>query len=276
MERTLMEDTMRVVARHAEGKLLAGRVGNVGVVLLNQPEKRNALSLEMWDGLVDALDAFAADDEVRVVVHAGAGGQAFTAGADISQFASRRDGAEANREYNRITGRGRDTLAAFPKPSIACIQGWCLGGGLNFAMHADLRIAAADAVFGIPAARMGLAYGIEPMEKLVALVGPARARLMLYTARRFTAAEAATMGLVELVAQDDVVRESLALAATIADNAPLAIQAAKFAIAQVLKEPSARDTAGMDEITRRCMDSADYREGRTAFTEKRKPRFTGA
>jgi enoyl-CoA hydratase len=274
--RKLMEDVMDVTGRHADGKLLAGRLGRIGVVLFNQPEKRNALSLAMWDGVAAALDDFAADPEVRVVVYAGAGGKAFTAGADISEFASRRDGAEANLEYRRIGDRGRDKIITFPKPSIACIQGFCLGGGLNLALHVDMRVAARDAVFGIPAARMGLAYGIEPMERLVPLVGPARARLMLYTARRFTAEEALRMGLVEILAGEDVVAESLQLAAAIAENAPLSIQAARFAIEQVLKNPGERDQAGMAEHTRRCMESTDYREGRTAFTAKRKPVFTGS
>ncbi|HSW16681.1 MAG TPA: enoyl-CoA hydratase [Ramlibacter sp.] len=272
----LMEDVMRVTGQHAQGKLLAGRIDRVGVVLFNQPEKRNALSLAMWDGLCEALDGFAADPEVRVVVYAGAGGNAFTAGADISEFASRRDGAEANEAYNRISGRGREKIQAFAKPSIACIQGFCMGGGLGVALQAELRVAARDAVFAIPAARMGIVYGIEPMERLVSLIGPARARLMLYTARRFSAEEALSMGLVEMVAAEDVVTETLALAASIAENAPLSIQASRFALEQVRKAPAERDLAGMADHTRRCMDSSDYREGRAAFTEKRKPVFTGA
>ena len=270
-----IEETMRVVGRHADGKLLAGRIDRVGVVLFNQPEKRNALSLDMWNGVCEALDAFAGDQEVRAVVYAGAGGKAFASGADISEFASKRDSAEANIEYTRITARGRDRMRDFPKPSLACIQGYCMGGGLNVALQADLRVASRTSVFAIPAARMGLAYGIEPMEKLVSLVGPARARLMLYTARRFTGVEALAMGLVEVLAVQDVVAETLELAATIADNAPLSLQASRFAIAQVLKPPGERDTKGMAELTRRCMESADYREGRAAFADKRKPSFTG-
>ena len=272
-----LEHAMRIVGSYADGKLLAGRMDNVGVMLFNQPEKRNAVSVEMWDGVSETLDLFAADHDVRVVVYAGAGGKAFVSGSDISQFAARRNSAEANAEFARLTGRGRSKLAAFPKPSIACLQGYCVGGGVAIALQADLRIAASDAVLGVPAARLGIAYGIEPMKRLVSLVGPARARLMLYTGRGYTAEEAFTMGLVELVVPaHDVVRESVDLARSIAGNVPLSVLAAKFTIEQVLKDASERDVAGVAEYVSRCMDSADYREGRTAFAEKRKPVFIGA
>ena len=272
-----LEDAMQVVGSYAEGKLMAGRIDNVGVMLFNQPAKRNAVNIEMWDGVCETLDLFAADNDVRVVVYAGAGGKAFVSGSDISQFAARRNSAEANAEFARLTGRGRSKLATFSKPSIACIQGYCVGGGIAIALQADLRVAATDGVFAIPAARLGIAYGIEPMARLVALVGPARARLMLYSARRFSGEEAFTMGLVDVVAPaHDVVRESVDLARSIAENAPLSVLAAKFTIEQILKEAGERDVAEVAEYMRRCMDSADYREGRTAFMEKRKPKFIGA
>lgn len=271
-----LEEAMQVVGRHADGKLLAGRVGQVGVVLFNQPERRNAMSLEMWDGVHEALGAFAQDRQVRVVVYAGTGGKAFMAGSDISQFAARRSDADANEEFMRLTARAKERVAQFPKPSIACIQGFCIGVGMVVAISADLRVAAPDAQLGITAARMGIHFGLEPTERLVSLVGPSRARLVLYSARRFSAQEALAMGLVDQVAAQDVVRETLELARTIADNAPLSVQASKFTIDQVLKPPAERDLAVLEQHTRRCMDSADYREGRTAFMEKRPPVFTGA
>ena len=272
-----LEGSIQLVDNYANGTLLAGRVDSVGVILFNQPSEHNAISIEMWVGIGEALDRFAADNDVRVVLYAGVGGKAFTSGADISQFAARRGNAEANTGYARTTDQGRLKLASFAKPSVACVQGYCFGGGLVIAMQADLRVASADALFGIPAARMGIAYGLAPTERLVSLVGPARARLMLYTARRFNAQEALAMGLVEVVVPaEEVVRESLALARGIAENAPLSVQAAKFTIAQVLKAGSERDLAAVEELARRCMDSADYREGRAAFSEKRKPVFTGA
>jgi enoyl-CoA hydratase/carnithine racemase len=270
-----LEAEMDTVASYAGGKLLAGRMGAIGLLVLNQPEKRNAMSQEMWDGLCDALDLFETDAGVRVVIYAGAGGKAFCAGNDISQFASRRSNAAANEEFSRITDRGREKLKAFPKPSIACIRGYCMGGGLAIALQADLRVAGGDAVLGVPAARMGIAYGIEPMERLVALVGPASARLMLYTARRFTGVEAFAMGLVDVLAADDAGLDALELARSVADNAPLSVMAAKFTIDQVMKAPEHRDLDSIRTYGRRCMDSADYREGRTAFMEKRRPAFVG-
>lgn len=260
---------------HADGKLLAGRIGSVGILLFNQPEKRNALSLSMWEGLCLALDKFSHNAEIRVVIYAGTGGKAFTAGADISEFATKRNSAEANAAYAEITARGAQSLRAFSKPTIACIQGFCMGGGLNFAMQADLRVTSPDAVYAIPAARMGIAYGVEPMQKLVSLIGPARARLMLYTARRFSAEESIAIGLTDVLAED-AVRASLELAQSIAENAPLAIATARLAIEQALQQPSERDAKAMEESTQRCMNSLDFQEGRTAFMQKRKPVFIGA
>ncbi|MBB3181141.1 enoyl-CoA hydratase [Variovorax sp. Sphag1AA] len=271
-----IEDQMELAGSYAEGKLLAGRIGNVGIVLFNQPEKRNAVSLEMWEGVCAALDLFGAAEDIRVVVYAGSGGKAFTSGGDISQYAERRNSAEANSEYNRIAAKGREKMGALAKPSIACIDGFCLGGGLSIALLADLRVAAPDSMFGVPAARLGLCYSAEAMERLVTLIGPARARLMIYTARRINASEAFAMGLVDVIAGKDAASETLELAITIADNAPLSVAAAKFFIDQVQKQPKERDEARMLEHMSRCMDSSDYREGRSAFMEKRKPAFLGA
>lgn len=268
-------DQMEVRASHADGKLLAGRVDDIGVVLFNQPEKRNAMSLEMWEGACQALDDFAADDSVRVVIYAGAGGKAFSAGADISQFESRRSDAAGNANAARIMLAGRASMLGLAKPGIACVQGICLGGGIVTALQADLRVASADAVFGIPAGRMGLAYRMEHMERLVAAVGPARALLMLYSADRFTAAQALSMGLVDIVAERDAVAETLELARKIAANAPLSMQAAKFAVAEAQKAPERRDLAAMQDWITRCNESADHREGRAAFMEKRRAMFIG-
>jgi enoyl-CoA hydratase/carnithine racemase len=261
---------------YAAGKMLAEVADGVGLVTFNQPEKRNAMSVEMWQGLGEILDGFARDPAVRVVVLTGAGDKAFVSGADISQFEKNRANADAQVEYDRLTSAGRQKLAAFPKPLIARIRGFCLGGGLGIAMQTDLRIAASDSQFGIPAARLGIAYGFEMVRALVSLVGPANARMILYTGGRIDAVEALRIGLVNRVVEPAELPETVQkLARTLAENAPLSIAASKLAVAAALKDAAGRDMAGLARASQACFDSADYREGRTAFMEKRQPHFTG-
>jgi len=258
------------------GKMLAGRIGHVGLMLFNHPERYNAITAEMWGGVADILDAFTADPAVRVVVMAGTGDKAFVSGGDISQFAANRANAEADAAFAQLTARGRQALARFDKPTIASLQGYCLGGGMAIALEADLRIAGTGARLGIPAVKLGIAYGIAPLHKLVSLVGPSRARMVLYTGRQFDAAESLAMGMVdEVVDAAGLEARVLALAQDIAANAPLAVMAAKFNIDQLLKDPADRDLERVAQHTRICMDSEDYREGRTAFMDKRKPVFQG-
>ena len=206
----------------------------------------------------------------------GAGHKAFVSGADISQFGAQRDSAAAQLEYDKLTSAGRAKLAAFPKPTIARIRGFCLGGGLGIAMQADLRIAGDDATFGIPAAKLGLAYSFEMVRKLETLVGQAHARTLLFTGERIDAPEAERIGLVNrVVPAEDLSNVVVDLARTIAENAPLTIRAAKMAINEAIKLESERDVASVHAAVLACFDSADYKEGRAAFAEKRKPRFTG-
>lgn len=260
----------------AEGKILARADAGVGTITFNQPEKRNAMSIAMWDGMAAALDGFAADPAIRCVVLDGAGGKAFVSGADISQFEASRSDAEAQRHYNARTSHGRDKLAAFPKPVIAKIQGFCLGGGLGIAMSCDIRIAGAGSEFGIPAARLGIAYGFDMVRALVALVGPAEAHLILMTGDRFGAEEAARIGLVNRVVPAEALDGEVArLTATIARNAPLSLAANKRTVRAALADPAERDLAAIARAQDACFDSADYREGRRAFMEKRPPAFTG-
>ncbi|MBV8754277.1 MAG: enoyl-CoA hydratase/isomerase family protein [Hyphomicrobiales bacterium] len=261
---------------YADGKMLAAKDGGIGFVTFNQPEKRNAMSVEMWQGLAEILDDFREDSAVRVVIMTGAGGKAFVSGADISQFEKRRANADAQEEYARLTSSGRAQLADFPKPKIAAIQGFCLGGGLAIAMQADLRIASANSQFGIPAARLGIAYTFDGLRTLVELVGPAHARMILYTGTRIGADEAARIGLINKVVPEESLTDSvLELARTIAGNAPLSVAANKLCIDNILKDPADRDLDAVARAGRTCLDSADYREGRTAFMEKRQPRFQG-
>jgi enoyl-CoA hydratase len=262
--------------QYAGGKMLAKKENGIGWVVFNQPEKRNAMSVEMWTGLGEIFDDFSADPSIRVVVLSGAGGKAFVSGADISQFEKHRANADAQQEYDRLTSIGRAKMAAFSKPIIAQIRGFCMGGGLAIAMQADIRIAAHGSQFGIPAARLSIAYGFEGLKKLVALVGPAHARMILYTARRIDTDYAERIGLINEAVPDEKLEETvLGLARDIVENAPLSIYASKITIDQMLKDPADRDFAAIDRAGKACFDSADYKEGRTAFMEKRRPNFIG-
>src|SRR4249920_2754825 len=261
---------------HADGKILQSVADGVGVITFNNPDKRNAMSIEMWGGLGSALIDLRDDPDVRVVIMTGAGDKAFMSGADISQFEKNRHNAQASEEYGKRSDAQRALLAHYPKPTIACIRGFCLGGGMQIAMLTDIRIAADNSQFGIPAARLGIAYGYDGLKHLVSLVGPSWARLIMYTGMRIDSAEALRIGLVDRVLPDaELWNATMEIARTISGNAPLAIQAAKITIAEVLKDESRRDMDAIKKIGMSCMDSEDFREGRTAFMEKRKPKFKG-
>jgi enoyl-CoA hydratase len=260
----------------ADGKILKSVTDGVGVVTFNNPEKRNAMSLDMWEGLGQALIELRDDADVRVVILTGAGDKAFVSGADISQFEKNRHNAQASEEYSRRSDAQRALLADFPKPTIACIRGFCLGGGMQVAMLADIRIASENSQFGIPAAKLGIAYGFDGLKHLVSLVGPSWARLLLYTGMRIDSAEALRIGLVDRVVPDaELWNATTEIARIISGNAPLAIKAAKITIAQALKDPDQRDMDAIKAIGTACMDSEDFREGRQAFMERRKPKFRG-
>ena len=260
----------------ADGKILQSVADGVGVITFNNPEKRNAMSLDMWEGLGHALVELRDDAEVRVVIMVGAGDKAFVSGADISQFEKTRHNAQASEEYSKRSAAQRALLADYPKPIIACIRGFCLGGGMQVAMLADIRIAAENSQFGIPAAKLGIAYGYDGLKNLVSLVGPSWARLLMYTGMRIDSAEGLRIGLVDRVVPDaELWSATTDIARTISGNAPMAIQAAKITIAQVLKDPEKRDMDAIKQAGIACMDSEDFREGRRAFMEKRKPQFTG-
>src|ERR1700704_3950334 len=259
-----------------DGKILQSVSEGVGVITFNNPAKRNAMSLDMWEGLGSALTELRDNDDVRVVIMVGAGDKAFVSGADISQFEKTRHNAAASEEYSRRSEAQRALLANYPKPPIACIRGFCLGGGMQVAMLADIRFASDNSQFGIPAAKLGIAYGYDGLKHLVSLVGPSWARLLMYTGMRIDSAEAVRIGLVDRVVSDtDLWNVTSEIARTISGNAPLAIKAAKITIAQVLKDPDQRDMDAIKQIGTTCMDSEDFREGRTAFMEKRKPQFRG-
>jgi enoyl-CoA hydratase len=257
-------------------KMLARKEGGVGIVTFNNPERHNAVSLEMWDATKRILDAFAVDDEVRVVVLTGAGGKAFVSGADISKFGSERATLEATRAYDARTAAAFNSVYEFPKPTIAMIRGYCLGGGVGVASCCDLRICSDNSKFAVPAAKLGLGYGYAGLKRLVDIVGPSFAKEIFYTARQFDAQEAYAMGLVNRVVPADELESYVkSITDMICANAPLTIKAVKAAIGEALKDEGQRDVGRVNDMVEACFASRDYTEGRTAFMEKRKPVFTG-
>jgi enoyl-CoA hydratase/carnithine racemase len=258
-------------------KLLLEKDGPIGWIIFNQPEKRNAVSQEMWQLMPDYVHALATDDSIRVVVLRGAGDKAFVAGADISQFKERRRNMADEAEYSRTSARGQEALSSLAKPLMAMIHGYCVGGGLSIAIGCDLRIAADDARFGVPAARLGLGYHYHGMEKLMKLVGPSFTKEIFFTARTdFSAHDALRMGLVnQVVPKAELETFTRDYALTIGRNAPLTIRSAKASVDQLLRPTDQRDLAHLDRLLADCFNSQDYQEGVKAFSEKRRPQFQG-
>lgn len=257
-------------------KMIAEKTGAIGWMIFNNPERLNAVSLEMWQAVPEIVAAFDADPDIRVIVLKGAGDKAFVAGADISQFGESRSSAEGVLAYEQATETAFDAIAGAAKPTIAMINGYCIGGGLGIALSCDLRFAADHSSFGIPAAKLGLAYAASGTGRLVHVVGPAFAKEIFFTARRFTSDEALAMGLVNRVtAPADLEAFTRATCATIAENAPLTVATAKQVVDEFTKAPGNFDAAKCDALIARCFASDDYKEGRAAFMEKRKPQFIG-
>ena len=256
-------------------KLIARKNGAIGWVIFNNPDRHNATSYEMWQSLPMVLEAYVKDPEVRVIVFRGAGEKAFSAGADISQFKEKRSGAAAT-EYNAAADAASQALRQCAKPTLAMIRGYCIGGGTAVAVGCDIRIAADDARFGVPAAKLGLGYRFDGIKRLASVVGPARTAEIFFTARQFTAQEALQMGLVNrLVPAAELEGFVEDYARAIALNAPLTIAAVKRALIELQKDPAERDLALCQRMVDACFATEDYREGQAAFMEKRKPRFTG-
>lgn len=260
----------------SEPRILARKEGAVGWLIFDNPARRNAVSLGMWQAIPGVLEDFGADRQVRVVVLAGAGDKAFVSGADISQFESQRSEPEAVQRYEEISEGAQLRLQSCDKPTVAMIRGYCLGAGVNIANACDLRIAADDARIGIPAAKLGLGYRVSSTKNLVDVAGAANAREILLTGRQYSAAEAKAMGLLHhVVPAAELESFTQKTCETLAANAPLTLRTAKRIIRELLKAPRELDAAQAKAWVRECFDSADYAEGRRAFMEKRKPLFTG-
>ncbi|WP_245566213.1 enoyl-CoA hydratase [Stappia stellulata] len=250
--------------------------GAVGWLSVHNPARRNAVTLEMWRALPGAVAALAATPGLRCVVLRGAGDATFVAGADISEFATLRKDARSAQAYEASNVAAFDALRDCPLPTVAMVRGFCLGGGLGLAAACDLRIADETAQFGIPAARLGIAYPPSAIADIVRLVGPSCAKTMFFTARRLDAAQAREAGLVDmLVPPADLDTATRDLAGTVALGAPLTLAAAKAAIDAVAGGMSPQDLAACEQLANACFDSADFAEGRSAFLEKRTPNFTG-
>jgi enoyl-CoA hydratase/carnithine racemase len=258
------------------GRVRVEKQSPIGWILFDHPERRNAVSVEMWQAIPEAVENLGQDAGVRVVVMRGAGEVAFVSGADISEFERNRTGSEAAADYEATTGRAFGALVNLDKPLIAAIHGFCVGGGMALALAADLRYAADDSTFAIPAARLGLGYHAGGIDALVQLVGPSAAKEILFSARRFGSDEALRIGLVNAVVPkaslDDYVLEA---AQRMAANAPLTLHSVKRIVRELAKEPTQQDHAAMRDSIRACFESEDYAEGVRAFLEKRKPRFRG-
>ena len=257
-------------------KIVARKEDGVGWLIFNQPERRNAVSLEMWAAIPAVLADFTADPAVRVVVMAGAGDKAFVSGADISQFEEERADLAQAGHYTRVADAALDALGGMDKPLVAMIRGYCIGAGLAVAMKADVRIAADDAQFAIPAARLGLAYDLDGIRGLIRLVGPSEAKSMLFSAERLDAQRALRIGLINRVVPVAGLAQAVRdYAGRLSENAPLTLRSTKITIDELMRDPARPDMAKIGASYEACIESEDYREGRRAFMEKRRPRFSG-
>ena len=260
----------------ATDKMLSEIDSGIGRLIFNNPERRNAVSLEMWEAAEEILRGFAENPEIRVVVLSGAGGKAFVSGADISKFESERSSREAIRHYNAKVSAANATVETLPKPTIAEIDGYCVGGGLGLALCCDLRFCSEKSRFALPAARLGLGYGYGGLKRLVDAVGPGAARDIVFSARMVSAEEAYAIGLVQRVVPAETLADTVtAYASTVAANAPLTVKGMKLIVNEALKSDAERDLARCQELVDACFASEDYVEGRTAFMEKRPPAFKG-
>ena len=261
---------------HENADLIVTTDGGIARVTLNRPHKRNALSQALMEHLAEALEAIAADGSVRVVVLTGAGDKAFSAGADISEFATLRSTPAQRTEYDAIMQRAFTALDVLPQFSIARVRGFCVGGGAEVAMDCDVMVAAESSRIGITPSRLGVGYGAHDIARLVRRVGGPHAKEILATGRLYEAAEAQAMGWITHVVADEALDGAVDdLARAVAANAPLSVRAGKRIVNEVQKDPPERDLALCERLVEDCFASEDYREGQRAFAEKRRPLFKG-
>jgi enoyl-CoA hydratase/carnithine racemase len=242
-------------------------------VILNRPSVKNAMTLAMWRKLAEIFSGFVDDREVRGVVLKGAG-KDFSVGADISEFEKIRDDRQQSAAYEVAVDACSGAIAALGKPVVAAISGYCLGGGCHLALACDFRFGDHTATVGIPSAKLSIVYGVNSVQRLLALTGVSNAKRVLYSADRYPAEQAISMGLI------DELHEDAGLAAEkflqrLAANAPLSIAGAKYMLSGLSMSPGALDLAAAQRLVDAASDSEDFKEGRLAFAEKRAPRFRG-
>jgi enoyl-CoA hydratase/carnithine racemase len=262
--------------QHSPGHIVIAREGGIARIVLTNPHRYNAMSLAMWDGLAQAVAELDADPDVRVIALSGAGEKAFVSGADISEFATQRDNPAGVANYERAVNAAQGALLNARKPTVACIRGVCMGGGIGLALSCDLRIANHSARVRMPAARLGLGYTFQGIERAVQVMGAAHAMELFFLAQTLNGERAERMGLVQRAVPDDEYEPTVATwLRDIAGNAPLTIHAAKFATQQALLDPGQRRLEEVALAVRACFESEDYQEGRAAFAQKRTPAFKG-
>jgi enoyl-CoA hydratase/carnithine racemase len=256
--------------------ILVEQSEGIATVVFNRPAVRNAISLAMWQEIAEIARRLGADDGVRAILFRGAGEQAFASGADISEFKENRKDKASAVAYNKIVEEAEIAIRECPRPTVAMIHGFCMGGGMALALACDLRFAAEGARFGIPAAKLGIIYDFDAVRQLVDLVGPAYAKDILYSARAMKADEAFRIGLIQRVwPAAELESQTLEYLKTVAANAPLSIRGAKAQMAAIFEGSSARHKEEMQAARLETFDSSDYKEGTNAFLEKRPPKFTG-
>ena len=266
---------MADAAEAANPALRYAKDGAIAWIIADKPARMNALTASMWKAIPDTIAQAVADPDVRVIILRGSGDKAFSAGADISEFESSRTG-DAAKTYDALNDAAFNALIGCPKPTIALIHGFCLGGGLGLALCCDMRLADAASQFAIPAATLGIGYNARWVRPLLAAVPASRAKELLFTGRRFRSADAEAMGLIsQLVPQGELEATVRALAEEIAANAPLSVAAAKKVIDEISRHPEHPDMTELDAAVMACFVSEDYAEGRRAFLEKRRPHFKG-
>ena len=257
-------------------KMILGIKNNVAYITFNNPEKHNAVSLDMWDSLEEMLDQCEENENVRVVVLNGAGGKSFVSGADISKFEKERSTKEAIINYNTRTQKVYERLETFPKPTIAMIDGYCIGGGLNVAVCCDIRICSKKSQFAMPAAKLSLGYPFSSIKRLFDIMGPGMSKHFMFTTEKILANEALSCGLVQKLVEDGELSEFVNnYAKKISENAPLTIKAMKKIGIEILKNSKDRNLEECQKLVEACFESNDYIEGRKAFMEKRRPNFKG-